>query len=121
MTENELGILLAALADPTRRKALALLGEGGELCVCELMETLGVTQSRMSRHMAALKSVGLVDRADHYPRQLSAGQEQRVGIARAIVADPKVVVADEPTGDLDADTSAQILELLKQLNKHSNY
>jgi ArsR family transcriptional regulator, arsenate/arsenite/antimonite-responsive transcriptional repressor len=65
MTENELGTLLAALADPTRRKALALLGEGGELCVCELMERLGVTQSRMSRHMAGLKSVGLVsDRRD---------------------------------------------------------
>jgi len=72
---------------------------------------------RRSRVELALKAVGLVDRANHYPRQLSGGQEQRVGIARAIVADPKVVVADEPTGDLDADTSAQILELLKELNK----
>jgi putative ABC transport system ATP-binding protein len=72
---------------------------------------------RRSRVELALKAVGLVDRANHYPRQLSGGQEQRVGIARAIVADPKVVVADEPTGDLDADTSAQILELLKQLNQ----
>lgn len=72
---------------------------------------------RRSRVELALKAVGLVDRANHYPRQLSGGQEQRIGIARAIVADPKVVVADEPTGDLDADTSAQILELLKELNK----
>ncbi len=65
MTESDLGTLLAILADPTRRKALALLGEDREICVCELMKTLGVTQSRMSRHMAALKSVGLVaDRRD---------------------------------------------------------
>jgi putative ABC transport system ATP-binding protein len=72
---------------------------------------------RRRRVELALQVVGLVDRANHYPRQLSGGQEQRIGIARAIVADPKVVVADEPTGDLDADTSAQILELLEQLNQ----
>jgi putative ABC transport system ATP-binding protein len=72
---------------------------------------------RQKRVELALNAVGLVDRADHYPRQLSGGQEQRVGIARAIVTDPKVVVADEPTGDLDADTSVQIQELLQQLNK----
>lgn len=74
-------------------------------------------RERQKRVGIALEAVGLADRADHYPRQLSGGQEQRVGIARAIVADPTIVVADEPTGDLDADTSVQILELLKQLNE----
>jgi putative ABC transport system ATP-binding protein len=71
---------------------------------------------REKRVAIALKAVGLSDRADHYPRQLSGGQEQRVGIARAIVANPTIIVADEPTGDLDADTSVQILELVKRLN-----
>jgi putative ABC transport system ATP-binding protein len=72
---------------------------------------------RRKRVELALRAVDLVDRANHYPRQLSGGQEQRVGIARAIVADPTVVVADEPTGDLDEVTSDQILELLRQLNQ----
>jgi putative ABC transport system ATP-binding protein len=72
---------------------------------------------RRKRVEISLNAVGLLDRANHYPRELSGGQEQRVGIARAIVAHPKVVVADEPTGDLDPDTSDQILDLLKQLNK----
>lgn len=71
---------------------------------------------RRKRVAVALEAVGLSDRADHYPRQLSGGQEQRVGIARAIVADPALVVADEPTGDLDAETSEQVLELLQRLN-----
>lgn len=75
--------------------------------------------SRADRHKRvelALQAVGLSDRAEHYPRQLSGGQEQRVGIARAIVASPSVVVADEPTGSLDATTSEQIQVLLKRLN-----
>jgi putative ABC transport system ATP-binding protein len=71
---------------------------------------------RRKRVAIALEAVGLTDRADHYPRQLSGGQEQRVGIARAIVAGPTIVVADEPTGDLDAEASAQIMELLQRLN-----
>jgi putative ABC transport system ATP-binding protein len=71
---------------------------------------------RRRRVEIALKAVDLVDRANHYPRQLSGGQEQRVGIARAIVADPTVVVADEPTGDLDPHTSEQILDLIRRLN-----
>lgn len=72
---------------------------------------------RRKRVNIALEAVGLADRADHYPRQLSGGQEQRVGIARAIVANPTVVVADEPTGDLDAETTEQILDLLVRLNE----
>ena len=75
---------------------------------------------RRKRIEIALQAVDLLDRADHYPRQLSGGQEQRVGVARAIVAHPKVVVADEPTGDLDPDTSDQILDLLKRLNEQLN-
>ncbi|MEM1226319.1 MAG: ABC transporter ATP-binding protein [Planctomycetota bacterium] len=72
---------------------------------------------RKQRVEVALEAVGLSDRAGHYPRQLSGGQEQRVGIARAIVAHPKVVVADEPTGSLDAETSEQIQVLLQRLNQ----
>jgi putative ABC transport system ATP-binding protein len=72
---------------------------------------------RRKRVEIALEAVGLADRADHYPRQLSGGQEQRVGIARAIVADPVIVVGDEPTGDLDSEMSEQILDLLQQLNR----
>jgi putative ABC transport system ATP-binding protein len=72
---------------------------------------------RRRRVQVALDAVGLLDRYDHYPRQLSGGQEQRVAIARAIVADPTLIVADEPTGDLDAQTAEQTLILLKRLNE----
>src|SRR5690606_25515848 len=75
---------------------------------------------RRQRVELALEAVGLSDRANHYPRQLSGGQEQRVGIARAIVAHPKVVVADEPTGSLDRKTSDQIQDLLQRLNRELN-
>ncbi len=74
--------------------------------------------SRRERHArvaAALQLVGIADRHDHYPRQLSGGQEQRVAIARAIVTDPKIIVADEPTGDLDAESAAAIMDLLSRL------
>jgi len=71
---------------------------------------------RRERALTALKVVGLADRATHYPRQLSGGQQQRVAIARAIVTDPKVLVADEPTGDLDAKSAVEILDLLGTLN-----
>lgn len=72
---------------------------------------------RRNRVQVALDAVGLLDRHDHYPRQLSGGQEQRVAIARAIVADPTLIVADEPTGDLDAETAEQTLMLLDRLNR----
>lgn len=76
--------------------------------------------SRRDRHQRvalALELVGISDRHDHYPRQLSGGQEQRVAIARAIVTDPEILVADEPTGDLDGDSATMIMELLRRLNQ----
>ncbi len=71
---------------------------------------------RHKRVEIALDAVNLRDRVSHYPRQLSGGQEQRVGIARAIVANPTIIVGDEPTGDLDALTTEQILDLIQRLN-----
>jgi putative ABC transport system ATP-binding protein len=71
---------------------------------------------RHKRVEIALDAVNLRDRVNHYPRQLSGGQEQRVGIARAIVANPTIIVGDEPTGDLDAVTTEQILDLIQRLN-----
>jgi putative ABC transport system ATP-binding protein len=77
-------------------------------------------RQRRERAMLALRIVGLADRATHYPRQLSGGQEQRVAIARAIVTDPAVLVADEPTGDLDARSAEDILTLIETLNRDFN-
>ena len=74
-------------------------------------------KERRERAQTALRIVGLADRSKHYPRQLSGGQEQRVAIARAIVTDPAVLVADEPTGDLDSRSAEEILDLMQTFNK----
>jgi putative ABC transport system ATP-binding protein len=84
-----------------------------------LLTKLGAAE-RKKRAQTALRVVGLENRLHHYPRQLSGGQEQRVAIARALVNDPKILVADEPTGDLDRQSADEILGLLERLNKEFN-
>ena len=81
-----------------------------------LLTKLGKAERR-KRVDVALSVVGLADRANHYPRQLSGGQEQRVGIARAVVTDPTLLLCDEPTGDLDRKSGDEILDLLQALNR----
>jgi putative ABC transport system ATP-binding protein len=77
-----------------------------------------LSKAERRKHVeTALNLVGLANRMDHYPRQLSGGQEQRVAIARAIVTDPAVLVADEPTGDLDSKSAEEILDLMQTFNK----
>jgi len=77
-----------------------------------------LSKSERRKHVeTALDIVGLGDRMDHYPKQLSGGQEQRVAIARAIVTDPVILIADEPTGDLDKNSAEEILNLMERLNK----
>ncbi len=75
---------------------------------------------RKKRVETALRMVGLEERMDHYPRQLSGGQEQRVAIARAIVTDPRIIVADEPTGDLDRKSAEEVLKLMTLLHTKFN-
>jgi putative ABC transport system ATP-binding protein len=82
-----------------------------------LLLTRLTKKERHDHVLAALGVVGLTDRAEHFPRQLSGGEEQRVAIARAVVSDPTIILLDEPTGQLDAKSAAEILALLQRLNR----
>ena len=108
--------MIVKIVRPRRRNRFRKLSFAQNVELPLLLTSLSSSQ-RKTHVETALRIVGLEDRMHHYPRQLSGGQEQRVAIARAIVNDPKIIVADEPTGDLDRKSADDVLTLMERLNK----
>jgi putative ABC transport system ATP-binding protein len=111
LRNSKLGFVFQGFNLLTRTSAL----ENVELPLLYCHPPMG-SREQSERAMAALEMVGLADRADHYPNQLSGGQQQRVAIARALVNEPRVLLADEPTGNLDTHTSIEVMGVFQSLN-----